>query len=70
MPRVLDEKATKIARARQQRVIDALDAVFGFDVDFVDAVRRSRHARFSAAERRRRRARNKSARAARRRNRS
>lgn len=67
--RTLDEKATKIARARQQRGIDRLRAYFGWNEDEARIIAAMRTADFPSDERSHRRKRTKTQRIARRANR-
>jgi hypothetical protein len=68
--RTVDAKATKIARARQQRGRDVLQAIFGWDEEEARRHAREKLIAFPAAERARRRRKTKAQRRARRRNRA
>jgi len=68
--RLIDKKATKIARARHQRGVDKLRAFFAWDADEALVAAREKKASFSPVERRRRRMRTKAQRMARRKNRA
>ena len=69
MARAVDAKATKIARNRQRRGFDRLNAIFGWDPADAALLAEEKRNGYPAAERARRRARGKQQRLSRRRNR-
>lgn len=70
MTRVVDKKATKVARARHARGVDHLNSLFAFEAESHRAIWLESRRTFSAAERGRRRQVAKAQRLARRRNRA